>query len=365
VVNRIRNCVCVSDYEALTRERLSPMAWEYIIGAAGDELTTRWNAEAFSKIKLQPRALVDVSQLDTRVELLGQRLAHPILLAPTAYQKLVHPDGEVAVARGAGRAEAVYCISSFATMSVEEIAAVASAPLWFQLYMQRDRGHTQALVERVQHAGCRALCLTVDTPVLGTRNREQRIEFALPANMERPHLKGLALDAELRPAHRPQEDTIYSAVINPTLVWKDVEWLRSIAKMPLLLKGILHPEDAERAIAIGANGIIVSNHGGRNLDTAPATIEVLPRIVERVAGRMTVIVDGGVRRGTDVLKALALGAGAVMIGRPYLFGLGAAGEDGVAAVINLLRRELEAAMALTGTTNLSGIGRGVLWEEQC
>ncbi len=339
---------------------MTPLAWEYVSGGAGDEHTLAWNQSAYSDIKLRSRVLVDVSRVDTSLTLLGQALAHPIILSPTAYHRLVHHDGEVATARGAGEAKAAMVVSTFATTSIEDIAHAATGPLWLQLYAQPDRGFTRAWVERAQEAGCTAIWLTVDTPVLGARNRETRIGFQLPDGISRVNLETLA-DVEASATHRPPEEQIYSAVLDPRLTWKDVDWLRSFAKVPVLLKGVLDADDAQRAAEAGVDGLVVSNHGARNLDTVPATITALPRVVEAVAGRMPIIVDGGIRRGTDVLKALALGATAVGIGRPYLYGLAVDGSDGVRRVIEILRTELEMAMALTGRTSLSAVDRGVLW----
>ncbi|MCI0387217.1 MAG: alpha-hydroxy-acid oxidizing protein [Acidobacteria bacterium] len=349
------------DFEPLARARISPMAWEYISGGAGDEVTLRWNRDSFDRIRLRPRILVDVSHLDTRVKLFGRELPHPILLAPTAYHRLLHPDGELATVKGAGAAGATMVVSTMATTSVEDIAAAATHPLWFQLYVQPDRSFTRDLVERAQAAGCQALVVTVDTPVVGLRNREMRIKFALPPGMDRPNLKGLKTSST---SHLPPEHEIYSAVLESKLTWKEIDWLRSFARVPVLLKGVLHPDDAERAAQAGVSGIIVSNHGARNLDTVPATIDVLPEVVARIRGRvpvLPVLMDSGIRRGTDVLKALALGASAVFIGRPYLYGLGTAGAEGVTRVINILRREFEMAMALTGKTSIASIDSSLIW----
>lgn len=350
----------LADFEKAARAQMSPMANEYVNGGAGDEHTLRWNLDAYSELKLRSRVLVDVSGVDTSLQLLGRTLAHPILLAPTAYHKLIHPDGEVATAQGAAAARAAMIVSSFATVKIEEVARAASTPLWFQLYVQPDRGFTRALVERAEAAGCAALCLTVDTPVLGARDRETRIGFALPDGLTRANLAGLD-GAAATAAHRPPEGAIYSAVLEPRLTWRDVEWLRSIARVPVLLKGVMDQEDAARAVNEGVAGLIVSNHGARNLDTVPATVTALPRVAEVVAGRIPIVLDGGIRRGTDVLKALALGASAVAIGRPYLHGLAVAGSAGVARVVEILRTELEMAMALTGRTSLGAINRTVLW----
>lgn len=357
--------VSLSDYEAAAKQRIPHMSWEFYNGSAADEISMRWNLEAYQRIRLKPRVLVDVSKLDTRVTLFGHEHAFPILLAPTAYQKLANPDGELATARGANDAGATMVLSTMSTTPIEDVAAVAKDPLWFQLYVQRDRGFTRDLVQRAEIAGCRALCLTVDTAVVGSRNREDRVEFRLPDGVDLPHLHGLKVDgvdiSQSGAGHRATGKSIYSAISDPSLSWKDIEWLRSFMKVPLLLKGVLNPDDADHAVKSGASGIIVSNHGARNLDTTPATIDALPLVAERISGRVPLLVDGGVRRGTDVLKALANGASAVLIGRPCLYGLGVAGDEGVARVINILRREFEMAMALTGRPTISSIDRSVLW----
>jgi 4-hydroxymandelate oxidase len=337
----------LADYEGLARRRMSHQAYEYVAGGAADELTLRANRDAYDRLRLDPRVLVDVSRLDTRVMLLGRELAFPVLIAPTAYHRMVHPEGEIATARGAAAARAAMVVSSFSTATVEDIAKAGKGPFWFQLYVQPDRGFTRELVQRVEAAGYEALCLTVDTPTIGPRDRQARAGFALPPGV---------VEENMRRNGKPVE-----GVLDPSMAWKDVEWLRSFARVPVLLKGILHPADAVRAAEVGAGGVLVSNHGARNLDTLPATIEALPRVVDAVQGRLPVLVDGGVRRGTDVLKALALGARAVLIGRPSLYGLAVAGADGVAGVVNLLRSELEMAMALTGRPTIPSIDRSVLF----
>jgi 4-hydroxymandelate oxidase len=357
--------VCLSDFEESAKTKLPHMTWEFFNGAVADEITMRWNKEAYQRIRLKPRILVDVSKLDTRVTLFGQEHPFPIILAPTAYHKLANPEGEVATARGAGAAGATMVVSTVATTSVEDIAAAAKAPLWFQLYYQPDRGFTRDLVQRAESAGCRAICLTVDTPVVGARNREARAGFKLPENLSLPNLSGLKVNGvdmmKNAGGHGAAAGSIYSAVMDAGMTWPDIDWLLSVAKVPVLFKGVLNPDDADHAVKAGVAGIMVSNHGARNLDTVPATVDALPQVVEKVAGRVPVIVDGGVRRGTDVLKALALGASVVMIGRPYLYGLGVAGADGVAAVVNILRKEFEMAMALTGRPTIASIDRSVLW----
>jgi len=348
--------VCLTDFEALAKQKMASMGWEFINAGAADELTLRWNSEAYKRLRLRPRVLVDVSRLDTRVTLLGQEHAFPILLAPVASQKFAHPDGELATARGASVAGITMVLSTASNTSLEDVSAVAKAPLWFQLYVQRDRGFTHELVQRAENAGYRALCLTVDTPVNGARNREAR------ANVKFPPLPNLSGMKESKGgAYLPSGLDIYTPMLDPTLTWKTIEWMRSITKLPVLAKGVLNPDDAELAIKAGVSGVIVSNHGGRNLDTVPATIDALPFVAEKVARRVPLLVDGGIRRGTDVLKALALGANAVLIGRPYVWGLGTEGETGVTKVVNILRREFEMAMALTGRTNIASIDRSVIW----
>jgi 4-hydroxymandelate oxidase len=331
------------DFETLAQKHVSHGAWERIQGGAADEITLGWNREAYNHIRLRPRVLLDVSKLDTRVKLFGQELPFPIILAPTGAQGFVYPEGELAVARGAGAAQAILVISSSASIRVEEVAKKATGTVWFQLYVQRDRAFTRDLVQRAEAAGCRALCVTVDSPTHGARNREERARPELP-DRPLPNLKG-------------------KDYLDPTLTWKDIDWLRSFAKTPVLLKGILNPDDAAIAVKAGVSGIVVSNHGGRNLDTVPATIDVLPAVVEKVAGHIPVIVDGGIRRGTDVLKALALGATAVQIGRPYLYGLGVGGPDGVTRVVQILRKEFEMAMMLTGRPTIASIDRSLIWEK--
>ena len=340
----------LDDFELAARQCLPYATYEYVAGGAADEVSLRWNREAFERIRLRPRVLEDVSSIDTRVTIAGQELPFPILLAPVAYQRMLHPDGELAVACGAGAAGATYVVSTACTASIEEIAAAATAPLWLQIYIQPDRGFTKDLLARAEAAGVRAFCLTVDTPVLGTRNRQARAEFAVPDDFPTPHL-----DVEGR-----TRLSVVSGKREP-ITWRDVEWIRSIARRPLFLKGILDPKDAERAVSAGADGIIVSNHGARNLDTVPATIDALPEVAQRVGTRLPILFDGGIRRGTDVVKALALGAKAVLLGRPYAYALAAGGADGVARAVAILREELVTAMALLGRASVGALDRSVIW----
>ena len=348
-----RDVLSLLEFEELARQSMTPMAYEYVASGAADELTLRWNREAFERIRLRPRMLRDVATVDTRVPLLGRDLPFPILLAPTAYQRVLHPQGELETARGAGAAGVTLIVSMGTTTAIGEIAQVATSPLWFQLYFQSDPGFTRDVVRQAEESGCEALCLTVDTPIIGPRNRQARARFRLPPDVMTPHLYDIG--------HRKQE------IMDPRRVaatWKDVESLRAYTKLPIVLKGILDPEDAELAIQSGAQAVVVSNHGGRNLDTAPASIEALPPIADRVQGRIPLLVDGGIQRGTDVLKALALGATAVLIGRPYCYGLSVAGAAGVTRVVEILRGELEAAMMLSGVAAVSRIDRSVLWDSR-
>jgi 4-hydroxymandelate oxidase len=352
------NPVNVSDFHELARRRLPEMVYNYVAGAAGDEISLGRNRSAFDELLLKPRVLRDVSRLDTATEVCGQPQKYPILLAPTAYHRMVHPEGELATARAAGAAGATLVVSALATTSIEEIAAAATGPLWFQLYVQPDRELTRDLVRRAEAAGCRAICVTVDTPCLGTRNREMRDRFGLTPGLDRANLRGY----EGAKASHFDESGVYSAVFDPGLTWEGIDWIKGFARVPILLKGILAPEDARLAVEHGVDGILVSNHGARNLDTTPATIEALPGVVEAVAGRLPILLDGGVRRGTDVVKALALGARAVLVGRPYLWALAAAGSAGVEAVLRILVTELKSAMALLGCATVGAIDRSVLWK---
>ena len=348
----LQEIINLFDFEKAAEGSMSKMAYEFVASGAADEFTVKWNREALDKVKIQTNVLNDVTKLDTKVSLFGTELAYPILIAPTAFHKLMHPEGEIATARGAGAASAIYCVSSFTTTPIEEIAKVATQPLWFQLYVVDDRTFVKDLVQKVEAQGCRALCITVDTPVSGSRDRQQKAKFKLPDDLKPPYMIDTAF------ASKGQALTF-----KKPLTWKDIEWFKSITKLPVLLKGILNPDDAERAIQSGASGIIVSNHSGRNLDTVPATIEVLPHIAQKVNKRIPVLMDGGIRRGTDVLKAIALGANAVLVGKPICFGLACGGSEGVTKVLTILRKEFEFAMALSGRPSIASIDSSLIWKE--
>lgn len=341
--------VNVLEFEALARERIEPHAFDFIAGGAEDEVTLGCNRTAYERITFRPRVLVDVSTVDTSTQILGRHLALPVLLAPTALQTMVHPDGELATARAAAEAGTVMVVSTLSAYTVEEIGAASDGPKWFQLYCYKEKSVTQALVQRAEAAGYEAICLTVDVPRLGRREQDLRNGFALPPGIVPRNFEDTADLASFAGADHGSIVAAYAAgLLDPGLTWDDVAWLKSTTDLPLWVKGILTPDDATLAVQAGVQGVIVSNHGGRQLDGSPATIEVLPEIREAVGEAIPLLVDGGIRRGTDVVKALALGAKAVLIGRPYLWGLGVGGESGVAQVLDMLRVEVELAMALCG-----------------
>ena len=339
------------DFEGLARQRIPHPAYEYIAGGAADEITLRWNREAFDALAIHPRVLVDIERIDTSVELFGRRLTFPVLLAPTAFHRLVHSDGEVETARGASAGEALFVVSSLSTRRVEDISRVMTQPWYFQLFDigTRRREFLMGLLETLKASGCQGLVVTADAPVTGVRNRSERAHFSLPEDFETPYYPD-----------RTARKQVGGLPVSGSSTWADLAWLRSKTALPIMLKGVLHEEDAKLAMKAGIDGIIVSNHGGRELDTVPATITVLPRIIKAVGNRVPVLLDGGVRRGTDVLKALALGARAVLIGRPYLYGLSVGGAAGVAQVLGILRAEFEMAMKLSGCRTLGEIDRAVI-----
>ena len=348
----------LNEFDALARARLSQMAYDYVAGGVGNEVTLRSNLESWDRIHVRPRILADVSEIDTRVRLFNQELPHPVLFAPTAYHRLYHPDGELETVRGAAESKTTLVASAFATTTIEHMARAASASLWFQLYVERDHGVTKGLVQRAEAAGCKAICVTVDQPVRGYRDREIRDGFALPPGVDRANLRGLG-DKLTKKIYA--DDGIYTPSHDPSFTLRDLEWLRSLTRVPLLAKGILTPEAAEDVIRAGVTGIVVSNHGGRSVDTVPATAEIFPGIVDKVAGRVPLLVDGGIRRGTDVMKALAMGANAVLIGRPYVYALAVAGAKGMRRAVDILVTELKMSMAMSGRPNVASLGRDLIW----
>jgi isopentenyl diphosphate isomerase/L-lactate dehydrogenase-like FMN-dependent dehydrogenase len=313
----------VSDYERAAEERLDPASYGYFAGGANDEWTLRENVAAFGRWVLRPRMLVDVSALTGATTVLGTEVSFPVLVAPMAFQGLAHPDGERAMARGAAAAGTVMCLSTLSTAGLEEAAEAApDGARWFQLYWGPDRSKVQELVDRAVAAGYRAIVVTVDLPEVGRRERDLRTGFETPASL--------------------------NAVTDNSLTWRDLEWLRSHTALPILVKGVLTAEDAVLATEAGVDGIVVSNHGGRQLDGVAASLDALPEVVEAAGERAEILLDGGVRRGTDVVKALALGARAVLVGRAALYGLAVDGADGVERVLGLLREEVELTLALCG-----------------
>lgn len=342
--------LCVADYERLAGDCLEQGALGYFAGGANDERTLRDNVEAFARLKLRPRMLVDVSTTTTATTVLGTPVSMPLLVAPTAIHRMCHEEGEQATARAAAAVGTVMCVSSIATATPAEVAAAApGAPRWFQVYVYRDRGVTRALVDQAIEAGYSALVLTVDAPRPGRRERDLRSGFKI----------GTTIPSFAAALGKDEPATIFDVfnMLDQTLSWRDVEELARASELPLLVKGVLTEEDARLACEHGAAGVVVSNHGGRQLDGVMATIDALPEVVEAVDGRCEVLVDGGIRRGTDVVKALALGARAALAGRAVLWGLAAGGEAGARHVLELLRDEIELALALCGCPTPDAVTR--------
>ncbi len=350
----------LAELEAIARTKIERTAWDYYAGGADDEVTLRENVAAYGRLRLLPRAFVDVSSVTLATTVLGTPIAFPVLVAPLACQRLAHPDGEQATARGAAASGTIMVVSTLATTRLEDVAAAApDAPRWFQLYVYKDRGLTRSLVERAVAAGYRAIVLTVDTPRLGRRERDVRNAFTLPPGLE---LANFAGDVAKTPSTEGASGlaSYASANLDDAVTWDDLAWLRSLSELPLAVKGVVRADDARRAVDAGARAIVVSNHGGRQLDGTIATIDALPAVADAIAGRAELYVDGGIRRGTDVLKALARGARAVLLGRPILWGLGAGGAAGVAGALALLRAELDHALALAGCPSVHDVPRDLV-----
>jgi isopentenyl diphosphate isomerase/L-lactate dehydrogenase-like FMN-dependent dehydrogenase len=345
----------IADLERLAGERLEPGPHGYFAGGAGDERTLRRNAEAYADWELWPRVLVDVSDPDTGIELMGSRLELPVLVAPVAFQKLVHPEGEVAMARAAESAGTIMCLSTIATCGPTEVTAGCGGdgPRWMQLYCFRDRAITRALLDEAVECGFEAVLLTVDAPYAGKRERDFRTGFEVPAEMTAP---------AVRKASGGRDLTIQEVfgLVDPSLDWEDLAEIAEASELPILVKGLVRADDAELAVEHGAAGVVVSNHGGRQLDNAPATIDALPEVVDAVAGRIPVLVDGGIRRGTDIAVAMALGADAVLAGRPCLWGLAADGQAGAELALEMLRSELRLALALLGCRSPADLDRSLV-----
>jgi isopentenyl diphosphate isomerase/L-lactate dehydrogenase-like FMN-dependent dehydrogenase len=341
----------VADYESLAEARCEPGYWGYVVGGAGDELTLRDNEESFRRQVLRPRMLVDVSEVSTRTTVLGTEISMPLMVAPTSLQRVAHPDGEAALARAASAVGIVYTLSSLGSVRPRQLTDELgdAAPRWFQLYWTRDREFTAELVAEATDAGFTALVLTVDLPKAGPRERDLRSGFRLPADLPMPNLPLTLVGSE-------DFHAALGEIADRSLSWRDLEWLRSRCPLPLVVKGILTAEDAVLACEHGCAGLIVSNHGGRQLDGVAATLDALPEVVDAVGGRAEVYLDGGVRRGTDVAKALALGAGSVLVGRPALWGLAAGGEAGARHVLELFQAEIELALLLLGCPTPADVG---------
>jgi L-lactate dehydrogenase (cytochrome) len=382
VARRLARAASVADLRAIARRRLPRGVFDYIDGGAEDERTMAANAAAFAAVTFRPRVLRDVGEVDTSTTLLGRPLPLPLVLAPTGFTRIADPDGELAVARAAARAAVPYTLSTLSTRSIEEVAGVGSSPKWFQVYVWRDRGLVKEMIGRAASAGYEALVLTVDTAVLGRRERDVRRGFSLPPKIG----PGTLVDGALHPGWTwrfLRSDPVRFANVrdaagvgdgrtavtlseyvnsqfDPGLSWRDVEWMRSVWSGPLVIKGVQTVDDARLAADAGVEAIALSNHGGRQLDSAPAALDLVPPVADAVGDRLEIICDGGVRRGSDIVKAVALGARACMAGRAYLYGLGAAGERGVDHVLGLLSADVRRTMALVGASSVAELGRGLL-----
>lgn len=350
-------CLNLHEYEAAARAVLPPAVYEFIAGGSGDEVTLGASRAAFGRWQLLPRVLRGHRETSTATSVLGQHVSLPVLVAPWAAHRLCHTQGECATARAAKAAGTIFTLATPSTMAMEEVAAEAG-PWWFQLYVFRDRGYTRELVARAVAAGASALVVTVDMPVFGRREADERNRFSLPPGMAFVHMPKPPSPSEVVPAS-VVAGTVNS-IFDPALNWADLEWLASLSPLPVIAKGVLHSDDAVQAVDHGARAVVVSNHGGRQLDDAVPALDALPRIADAVAGRVEVLVDGGVRRATDVIKALALGARAVMIARPLAWGLAVDGEDGVCHVLDLLRTDLLRDLMLCGYSSPGDVQRALV-----
>lgn len=348
----------LSDYERLATQFIDHPTYEHIAGGAGDDITLKRNTLALDQLCVRSRVLRDFSSASTAISLLGTDLAHPLLLGPVAYQQLVHPQGELVTAAGAAAMDALLVASTLSSVAMEHIAAATSGPKWFQLYLQPHREQTLSLLRRAERAGYGALMVTVDVPINGLRNRARRAGFQMPENVVAANLVGQESTPRSLAAG---QSAVFEGLMADAPVWTDLAWLIGQTALPVLVKGVMDAGDARRSMSLGAAGIVVSNHGGRSLDGLPASIEVLPEVRAAVGDEVPVLLDGGIRRGGDVFKAIALGANAVLIGRPQLYALAVAGALGVAHMLRLLREELEVTMALAGCPAIGEIGPHCLW----
>lgn len=347
--------VNLADFEEWAKKQLPRALFEHAAGGAGDEITLRDNVVAFERLQIIPRVLRDVTERKTGTTILGQPISFPVLIAPIACLRRFHPQGELAVVRAASKAGTISIISTGACYDFKEIAKAARGAAWLQLYAYRDKTVTQGLVQGAEAAGYKAICITVDVPVDGNRERDLRNRYYYPREMLYRNLKGLGVRGVSRKMNDAELLAFADRELRVALTWKYLEWLKTITQLPLLLKGILSPQDAARAVSSGVNGIVVSNHGGRQLDGSPASIDALPDVAKAVDGRIEILLDSGVRRGTDVLRAVALGAKAVLLGRPCAWALSVDGERGVSRALEILYKEFSTAMALAGCASVSEI----------
>ncbi len=339
--------VSLKDYERYAKERMDLNSIAYVCSGAGDEVTYRKNEESFQEIYLKANTLEDLSGANTKIELFGQTYETPIFLAPVAYQKLVDNNGEIATVQASNAMNCCMCVSSFSSSTLEDISSVSSSPLWFQLYIQPEMSVNLELIKKAEKLGYKALVITIDAPISGIRNVEQRFGFSLPNDVS-------AVNINNPFQSNNQYENVFDIVKNlPT--WKDIEFIKNSTNLPVILKGITSVSYAKKALEIGVDGIVVSNHGGRTLDTLAPSIKVLPKISKVINGKIPILFDGGIRRGTDIIKAIALGADAVMIGRPIMYGLATAGALGVAHTLKILKEELEIAMIFTGCKDIESL----------
>ncbi len=355
----LEELIDIKEVEALALSNLPPDVYNFFSGGAGEEDTLQHNVSSFNEIKILPRVLCNVETRSLSTNILGHEIAFPLLVAPMAFQKLAHPEGEVAVAKASHRANILMTLSTLSTSSFQKIKSVNQAPLWFQIYIYKDREVTKNLIQLAEKYGFNGIVLTVDAPLYGKRKREVKTPLQLPASFILENLEDAGLDLKsIDPSNLPP---YLSSMLDPSITWKDIEWIRSISSLPIILKGIMNPKDVEIANEYNIDALIISNHGGRQFDTALSAIEALLAISEANAGKTELILDGGIRKGADILKAIALGAKAVMVGRPILWGLAVGGEEGVTKVLSILKSELDVSMVLCGCNSVEEINKDILY----
>jgi len=355
----------VLDYEKASQLLLDPSAKDYYRSGAMDEVTLADNISAFKRIPFLPRVLNDVSNVDTSINFSGSSLNAPLIISPTAFLGMAHPEGELAVARAAGASGSIMICSTMSNRPIEEITSASNGEVWFQLYVYKDKDATLALINRAKSAGCTAIVITVDAPFLGQRECDVRNQFQLPNHLHLSNLQALEKNTLPSKAGHSGLADYFESMIDKSLTWRDIKWLKEQAGMPVYLKGVLHPKDAALAVEYGVDGIIVSNHGGRQLDGSIASIDALPAIAKTINKQIPIIMDGGIRRGSDILKALALGAQCVGIGRPVIWGLSHSGQEGVENILRILQSELSLAMALAGCASIADISHEIIADKTC